>query len=584
MRKSNFNSVISKKVTVSIYIVTVIFAVFILRLWDLQVIKGTKYRKIAESNRLRVVKVPAPRGIIYDRDSNPLVRNIPSFDISVAGNELPDDEGLMTDLGKLIGLDPAEIRSMISSGPGMSLEPVKLKRGVTFEEVARVEARKVDFPGLQIDVVIEREYIYGEFASHLMGYLGRLTHKQSREPEYKGVPESAFIGQLGVEKIYDSILRGTAGKKFLEVDAIGRVIKSAGIKKAVKGGDITLTIDRVVQKEAERNLKGLTGSVVAIDANTGEVLAMASAPSFDPNLFARGIDDMEWKRLLSNLMKPLLNRSVQSQYPPGSTFKMISALAALEEGVITDETEYECKGSINFGRVFNCWKEEGHGKVDVYRAIVESCDVFFYEVGKKIGIDTLSRYALNFGFGVPVGIELEGERSGIVPSTGWKLRAKKEKWYKGETLNTVIGQGYLTATPIQVARYMAALVNGGKLLRTYLVKDSNDSEPVIRELNLKDENVELIKRALVGVVEDAKGTGKLARSKVIDIGGKTGTTQVVGKSIETDNIPEKYRDHAWFVAYAPVDAPSIVVVVFVEHGGHGSTAAAPIAKRVIDVN
>jgi len=571
-----------KKVTVSVYIVTIIFVILTLRLWDLQVIKGDKYGEMAENNRLRVIKVPAPRGIIYDRDKIPLVRNIPSFDISVAGNDLPYDVESMAALGKLIGLEPDKIRSLIESESKRPLEPVKLKKGISFRELAIVEAGKTDFPGLQVDVVVDREYIYGEFASHIIGYLGRLTYKQSMKPEYEGVPRSSFIGQLGVEKIYDNTLRGIAGKRFIEVDAVGRIIKSAGIQEAVKGDDITLTIDRVLQEEAEKSLRGMTGAVVALDSNTGEVLAMASAPSYDPNLFARGIDYMDWQKLLNNPMKPLLNRAIQSQYPPGSIFKMISALAALEEGVITDKTKYECKGYINLERVFRCWKHEGHGKIDVHRAIVESCDVFFYEIGKRIDIDTISRYALDFGFGAPVGIELEGEKSGIVPSAGWKLKVKKERWYTGETLNTLIGQGYLTATPIQVARYMAAVVNGGRVLTPYLIKNDSVHARVVRKLDLHDENVKLIMRSLVDVVDDNEGTGRLARSQIIGIGGKTGTTQVVGRSALTNDIPRKYRDHAWFVAYAPSDNPQIVVAVFVEHGGHGSKVAAPIAKRVIE--
>ena len=582
MRRRNFIGVMGKKVTISVYIVILVFVVLILRLWDLQVIKGNQYSEMAENNRLRMIKVPAPRGIIYDRDKTPLVRNIPSFDISVAGNDLPDNDDTMIDLGKLIDLEPDKIRSLIENGSKKPLEPVKLKKGISFRELAIVEAIKTDFPGLQVDVVVDREYIYGEFASHIMGYLGRLTYKQSMKPEYESLPRSSFIGQLGIEKIYDNTLRGTAEKRFIEVDAVGRIIKLAGIQKAVKGDDITLTIDRVLQEEAEKSLRGMTGAVVVLDSNTGEVLAMASAPSYNPNLFARGIDYKDWQKLINNPMKPLLNRAIQSQYPPGSIFKMISALAALEEGVITEKTTYECKGSINLERVFRCWKEKGHGKIDVHRAIVESCDVFFYEVGKRIDIDTISRYALDFGLGAPVGIELEGERSGIVPSEEWKLRAKKERWYTGETLNTMIGQGYLTTTPIQIARYMAAVVNGGRVLKPYLIKNDSARTRVIRKLDLHDENVKLIMRSLVDVVDDNEGTGRLAHSQLIGIGGKTGTTQVVGISAYTKDVPRKYRDHAWFVAYAPSDNPQIVVAVFVEHGGHGSTVAAPIAKRIIE--
>jgi penicillin-binding protein 2 len=582
MKNGDSRDAMGKKITVCIYVVVVIFTVFVFRLWDLQVIKGKRYRDIAENNRLRVVGISAPRGIIYDRYMNPLVRNIPSFDISVTGGDLSVDDRTMTALGKLIGLDPGVIKKNIVTGQRTPFQNIKLKMGVTFEEVARVEAGKIDFPGIQIDAVIDREYSHGNFASHLIGYLGRLNREQSVSPEYEGVPSTAFIGQRGVEKIYDSLLRGTAGKRFLEVDATGNVIRTAGVQYPVKGDDITLTIDLTVQSEAEKSLKGMTGAVVVLDAENGEILAMASSPSFDPNVFARGISYSDWKGLVLHPGKPLLNRAIQSQYPPGSTFKIITAFAALEEGLITDETRFNCKGSIKFGRDFRCWKSRGHGLADLYRAIVESCDVFFYEIGKRLSIDTLARYALGFGLGVPVGIELEDERAGIVPSTDWKLKCKKEKWYRGETLNTVIGQGYLTATPIQVARFLAAAINGGKVLRPHILKKEDGADNIIRRMDLKAGNVEFIRRSLVGVVEESDGTGNLARSEIVGIGGKTGTTQVIGKSERTGRIPERFRDHAWFMAYAPVDDPRIVIAVFVEHGGHGSTVAAPIAKRVIE--
>jgi penicillin-binding protein 2 len=581
MINGNSRDTMGKKITVCVYVVGIIFTVFVFRLWDLQVIKGQKYQDIAENNRLRVVGVSAPRGIIYDRHMNPLVRNIPSFDIAVTGGDLSLDDRTMTALGELIGLDPSVIKKSIVAGQRTPFQSIKLKRGVTFEEVAKVEAGKIDFPGLQIDAVIDREYSYGNFASHVIGYLGRLTREQSVSPEYEGVPSTAFIGQRGVEKIYDGILRGTPGKRFLEVDATGSVIRNAGLKYPVKGDDVTLTIDLAVQSEAEKSLKGVTGSVVVLDSENGEILVMASSPSFDPNIFARGISYSDWNGLLLHPGKPLLNRAIQSQYPPGSTFKIITAFAALEEGLITGETRFDCKGSINFGRDFRCWKARGHGLTDLYRAIVESCDVFFYEIGKRLSIDTLSRYAIGFGLGVPVGIELEDERAGIVPSTDWKLRFKKERWYRGETLNTVIGQGYLTATPIQVARFLAAAINGGKVLRPHVLKEDG-ADNIIRRLDLRAGNVEFIKRALVGVVEERDGTGNLARSEIVGIGGKTGTTQVIGKSERTGRLPENFRDHAWFVAYAPEDNPRIVISVFVEHGGHGSTVAAPIAKRVIE--
>lgn len=571
-----------RRIVISIYIVLAIFGAFLIRLWDLQVIKGEKYRTLAESNRLRVVETPAPRGIIHDRNNTPLVRNVQSFDISFAREDLPKDHESLAALGRFIGLEPEDVMARIKKGGKGPLEPVKLKQNASFKDIAMAEARRMDFPGLHVDVTVSREYIYGQLASHVIGYLGRLTLAQANAPEYDDVPREAFVGQWGTEKNYDTLLRGTAGKNIIEVDALGRVIKDIGINDPVKGRDIRLTIDKNVQREAEKGLLGSTGAVVVLDANTGEVLTLASAPAFDPNLFARGINYRDWQTLLNDPRKPLLNRAIQGQYPPGSTFKIVSAIAALEEGVVTDTTSFNCSGSINFGRRFRCWKEHGHGNVSLYRAIVESCDVYFYEIGKRIPIDKLARYAFDLGLGKPSGIELEGERPGTVPTTEWKLNKMKEKWYKGETLNAIIGQGYVTATPIQMARLVSAVVNGGKLYRPHILKDFFFEENTEKKINLSAENLYLVKKALAGVVADGGGTGGRARSNLVSIGGKTGTSQVIAMPEKRSANPEEYRDHAWFVAFSPVDNPEIAVAVFVEHGGHGGSAAAPIAKNVIE--
>jgi len=410
-----------------------------------------------------------------------------------------------------------------------------------------------------------------------------MTLRQLKDPDYNDVPRAAFVGQRGIEKIYDKLLRGKAGRRIVEIDATGRVVKIVGIQRPVKGEDVTLSLDISIQKEAEKSLEGRTGAVVVLDPSTGEVLAMANAPSFNPNLFARGISYMEWKRLINDPDRPLLNRAIQSIYPPGSTFKIISALAGLEEGVINRGTEFICNGFTEMGgRKFRCWKKEGHGRIDLYRAITESCDVYFYEIGKRLGIDKLSKYAKMYGLGEPSGIELDGERRGIVPSTGWKLKNLHERWYGGETLNTVIGQGYLSATPLQMARLVAAVVNGGRLFKVHLLKNPPSPVEIERMIEIGHMNESLLKKALIGVVEDAHGTGRKAYSGLVRIGGKTGTTQVVKKRDDRGITSKKYRDHAWFVAFAPEDEPEVVVSVFVEHGGQGSIAAAPIAKRVIE--
>ena len=570
-----------RRINIAVYIIIFSFFIYVFRLWDLQVMRGGEYQKIVERNRLRVVNIPAPRGIIYDRNNNALVRNIPSFDITAVKEDMSMKTDDLLALGDFIGLSVKEINKRLEASSTTPFEPVTLKRDISFEEVSRIEARKIDFPGLQITVVVGREYIYGYSASHVLGYLGRLSPQQMRSPEFSGVSRETAIGQFGIEKVYDDILRGIAGKKVIEVDAVGSIIKVVRIQKPIKGRDIKLTIDIDLQVEAEESLKGKAGAVVAIQPNTGEVLALASAPSFNPNLFVRGIDYGTWKSLVNDPRKPLLNRAIQSRYPPGSTFKIITAIAALEEGIVDKNTRFFCNGSIFFGRTFRCWKAPGHGNVHLYNAIVESCDVYFYEIAKQLDIDKLAQYAMGFGLGRPSGIDLEGEVAGLVPTSGWKLETKKERWYKGETLNTVIGQGYLSATPIQMARLIGAVVNGGKLYGPYLLSDAGPEEPEsVVEINPK--YISLIKKALLGVVTDKKGTGWAARSDIVGIGGKTGTTQVVGGVSRGKDIPEKYKDHAWFVAFAPEDKPRIAVAVFVEHGGHGSTGAAPIAKRIIE--
>ncbi|MEN8263232.1 MAG: penicillin-binding protein 2 [Nitrospirota bacterium] len=571
-----------QRINIAVYIIIFAFGIFLFRLWDLQIIKGNEYKKIDEKNRLRVIDIPAPRGIIHDRNGKVLVKNVPSFDISVFKEDIPRDPETLKALGRLLGITHDDIRNRLEKSSVKRFKPVKLKQNVSFKQVAKVEARKVDFPGLHVEVVGGREYIYGHSASHVIGYLGRLSLAQLSDPKYSDVPPESFIGQFGAEKVFDPSLRGAGGKKILEVDALGSIIKVVRIQRPVKGEDADLTIDIDLQVEAEKSLKGKAGAIVALKPDTGEVLALASAPSFDPNLFVRGIKYKDWKKLVKDPSKPLLNRAIQSQYPPGSTFKIISAIAALEEGTVTDDTTFECKGSIYFGRVFRCWKAAGHGSVNLHKAIRESCDVYFYEVAKKLHVDMLAQYAFGFGLGRATGIELEGEVRGLVPTSGWKLDRKNERWYTGETLNTIIGQGYLSATPIQMARLMAAVVNGGMLYKPYLLKDGDVNREAEGIVEIRPETTEIIRKALIAVVEEKDGTGKLAKTDMVRVGGKTGTTQVIGGVVKGDKIPDKYKDHAWFVAFAPEKAPQIAVAVFVEHGGHGSSSAAPIAKRIIE--
>ncbi len=573
-----------RRIRFASYVVLFIFAAFVLKLFNLQVIRGDEYRKISDNNRLKIVKVSAPRGIIYDRNGRAFVRNIPSFDVSVIREDLPDDSDTIMSLSSLLELEPAELKSKLKSSAAREFEPVKLKGDLSLAQVAKVVARKIEFPGLHVDVAMGREYTHSELAGHVVGYLSKMSMSQMKEPGYYDLPPESPVGQYGIERFYDTSLMGRSGKEIIEVDAIGRETRVVGVEHPLKGNDIHLTIDIPVQMEAERNLKGKTGSIVAVIPDTGEVLALASSPAFDPNLFSGGISSDDWRQLINDPKKPLLNRGIQSRYPPGSTFKIVTALAALEEGVITRNTRFECKGHIELGgREFRCWNEKGHGRVNLHSAIAESCDVFFYEVAKMIDVDIIAEYAERFGLGTVSGIDLDGEVSGLVPTSGWKKQKKNERWYLGETLNTAIGQGYLTTTPVQMAVLTAAVVNGGRLVRpSILLNDPALIQSGDEDISVSPENLEFIKKALVDSVKGVKGTGKRAYSDITEIGGKTGTAQVVSRETMEDDLPARFMDHAWFIAFAPEESPEIAVAVFIEHGGSGGSVAAPIAKNVIE--
>jgi penicillin-binding protein 2 len=564
------------------YIVVVVFVILIMRLWQLQILQGNKYKELSEGNRLRVISIPAPRGILFDRNGIPLVRNSSYFFASVTCGEF--DKSKIHLLSKVLNVPAQEILFKINQerlGSFNPINPVKLKEGLSFEEVAYIEARKSDLPGLNIETEASREYIYGSIGSHLIGYLGKLNPLQSKDPSFRDVPLNAFIGQWGAEMLFDKSLRGIPGEKVIEVDSLGREIRLLKEKNPIKGEDIRLSLDINLQKEAEEAFAERAGALVAIKPDTGEVLGLISRPTFDPNHFAKGVLYEEWVALTKDNNKPMLNRALQSQYPPGSTFKIIMAIAGLEEGVITPETKVECRGGISYGRWhFGCWRKQGHGVVSLHRALVESCDVYFYEVGKRLGIDKIYDYASSLGLGKETGFKLVNERMGLIPNTKWKEENKKQPWYPGETLNTAIGQGYVAVTPIQMAVMMSAVANGGNLYRPTLI---TDTIPVLSgKIKAQTETLEIVKRALYGVVNEPGGTGWAAKSNLASICGKTGTAQVIAMKGSAQFLSEKFRDHAWFVAFAPLEKPEVSLSVFVEHGGHGGATAAPIAKKAIE--
>jgi len=569
----------SEKISIISYVVIAAFVLLMMRLWQLQILQGDKYRKLSEANRLRIVNIPAPRGIIFDRNHIPLVKNSAYYFASVVPGEF--DRTNISPLAHLLKMPAEEVQARLNTPGSSPLVPVRLKHGLSFSEIAHIEARKSDFPGLMIEAEVSREYPFGELGAHLIGYLGKPSPSQLKDPAFKDVPRDLFIGQWGIEKLYDTHLRGVPGQRIIEVNALGRQLRLLRETPPVKGNDITISVDIYLQREAEEAFGEKAGALVALKPDTGEILGMISKPSFDPNQFTRGMSRDQWAAITNNQKNPMLNRALQSQYPPGSTFKIVTALAGLETGAINPDVRVDCRGAIYMGgRRFGCWRRNGHGILAFHRALVESCDVYFYEVGRRVGIDKLYEYATGLGLGEKTGIALGKERRGLIPSTAWKRETRNLPWYPGETLHAAIGQGYVTVTPIQLAFMTGAIVNGGVRYKPSLIKDT---EPQIAgRSSLNPLNIELIKQGLFGVVNEPSGTGWAARSSVTTISGKTGTAQVIALRQGVTVLSEKFRDHAWFVAFAPFEKPEIALVVFVEHGGHGGAAAAPIARRAIN--
>ena len=497
-----------------------------------------------------------------------------------------------------LNLDPNEIRERLKSSKRRApFKPVKIKPDIEWNELALLESNRVHLPGLLVDVNPKRTYNYGTLASHLIGYLGEVDEnelRQSRDAPYR---MGALIGKYGVEFQWEADLRGTDGGQQIEVDAMGREIRPLRSVESFPGNNVVLTIDLELQQVAEEAFQDKSGALIAMDPRNGRILAMVSKPGFDPDLFARNISAEEWKALMENPFHPLQNKGIQGQYPPGSVFKIVTALAGLESGALTPDTAFNCTGAFSFGnRDFRCWKEGGHGRIDLRRAIVESCDTYFYQAGLKIGVDTIARYAEEFGLGRKTGISLPHERPGIVPSSSWKRRKLGVPWYTGETLSFAVGQGYLNVTPLQQVTFMSAVANGGKLYLPQVVERVEDmSGKVLREYppvetgraHVSESSLRFIREALTGAVNEPHGTGSVCALKDVLVAGKTGTAQVVKmaqdwKKGDAQRMPLKHRDHAWFAAFAPVEAPRIAVIVLAEHGGFGAAAAAPIAKQVFE--
>jgi len=568
------------------------------RLFYLQVLEGEEFRRLSENNCIRLQSIDAPRGLIFDRNNRLLVDNRPAFDLSIVPRDAKPVEATLKKIARYGNVGETEMMSKFPFKKiARSYKPVLLQQDIGRDTLAALEAHRFDLPGVLINVTPCREYIYKKSASHLLGYLGRISIGELGSAKYSGCRTDDFVGKFGVEKSCETLLRGKRGGRQVEVNARGQVVKVMKTVDARPGHNIFLTIDQRLQQLAETLLSGMTGSVAAMDPRNGEVLVMASNPAFDSNEFVTGLSHEKWQLLVQNPLRPMENKVLQAGYPPASTYKIITAMAGLEEGVIDDNTSFFCPGYLKFGdRVFRCWNKYGHGKVDVVKALAESCDVFFYQVGLGLGIERLAWYAKAGGLGKPTGIALFNENKGLVPTTMWKRKRLGRPWYRGETLSIAIGQGYNIATPLQMLVLTSAVANGGELYRPLVIKevvsaDGDVIEKVQRQvtgrLPVSKKNLELIRKGLWEVVNGRRGTARITKLKTLEFSGKTGTAQVVGRKKKdaadgSEDAEEPIKPHAWFVAYAPSVDPVIAIVVMIEHGEHGSSTAAPIASKLID--
>ncbi|UCH21176.1 MAG: penicillin-binding protein 2 [Deltaproteobacteria bacterium] len=574
-----------------------VFAVLLIRLFFLQVLKGEEYSRLSENNSIRLQTIDAPRGMIFDRSGKLMVDNRPSFDVSIIPKDARPLGPTLDKLSKLLSVPKEELNSKVAGQTGiLTYQPITLKQDIGRRSLAFVEVNKYDLPGIMVNVELRRLYIHKQAATHLLGYLGEINSAELKSGKYTNTRSGDLIGKYGAEKVFDNFLRGKRGGRQVEVNANGQVVKILKTVNARPGNNIYLTIDLEVQNKAEELLKDVLGAIVAIEPASGQILALASSPSFDQNAFVRGMSHGQWEAFIANPLKPLTNRAVQGEYPPASTYKILTAIAGLEEGVIDENTTFTCPGFYKFNnREYRCWKKGGHGTLSVVQAIAESCDVFFYQVGQGVGIDRLAWYARACGLGSRTGINLDNETQGLIPTAAWKKRRTGIEWQEGETLSVAIGQGFNLVTPLQMTGLISGLANDGikykpEILGRIETADGQvikKTEPqVMGQMPISPKTMALVKEGLWRVVNSDRGTAKGARFPGIDISGKTGTAQVVSRKEDEDepdeeDIPDHLKPHAWFVAYAPSADPKIAVAVVVEHGEHGSGAAAPIAREVI---
>jgi len=585
-----------KRFKIVFAVVSIMLSLLVMRMWYLQVIRGDELRQRSENNSVRLRKIKPLRGLVLDTNGLILVDNQPSFDIMFVPNRAKNINDVAYKLKNLLAARDMELSTDI---PPLEkrrwFPPVKLEKNISMEKLAIVETHAPDLPGVTVEVVPIRQYIHGEMLAHVIGYTGEISPEELKKDTDGSFSIGDIVGKDGLEKYLDQYLKGKSGAEQVEVNVLGKEVKVIGKIEPVSGYNVVVTIDSFLQKIAWDALKDKSGSVVVMDPRDGAVLALVSSPSFDPNLFNGGISFEDWDNLSNNPSHPMGNRAISGQYPPGSTYKLIVAAAALEEGLITPETSFNCNGAFELGnRTYKCWQKHGHGRVNLHRAIVESCDVYFYNVGKLVGVDKLAEYARGFGLGQLTGIDLPREKNGLIPTKEWKQSKFGEAWQMGETISISIGQGFDLVTPIQLVNAYSALANGGTLYKPRIVKRIEMADGRVLKafepeqksrLPLSKKNIDILSYAFWGVVNEKGGTGYVLKRKEEDVCGKTGTAQVVGLPDEARKkkiFSAKFRDHALFVCFAPYKNPEIAIAVIAENAGHGGSAAAPIARKIID--
>jgi penicillin-binding protein 2 len=565
------------------------------RLWQLQFIQRESLTEMSLSNRVRVLRLPPSRGNILDASGTVVAENSPSFTFSVVPGELKDPQEVIHSCASVLGMTPEKMRSLLERSRSIPrFMSFPLKKNMSLEEVSLLKAHVADLKGVSIDVKPRRVYPWGETLCHVIGTIGEISEDELTKGPRLGYRGGDLVGKSGIEREYEGYLKGEEGREQIEIDAKGRQLGIVSRKAPKSGADVVLTVDAAFQRYCEEVFIHRAGSVVVVEPDTGNVLAMVSKPGFDLNLFSPSISERQWQALNNDPLHPLENRAIRGLYSPASTFKVVTALAGLSENVIKRDTKFTCKGELELrGQIYRCWNPYGHGTIALHRALVESCDVYFYELGLRLGGDRIARWAAQFGLGQPTGISLPQELPGLLPNTQWKMRTIGEPWKDGESVTLAIGQGYLVSTPVQLAMLTAALANGGKLLKPSIVRqvvgpDGSpifENAPVLRNtLQIPEKDWTALQQALADVVHDKRGTGKRCRIPGINIKAKTGTSQVMRvkqRTTDEDQIPYHERTHAIFIAYVNDRPKKLAVAVVVEHGGGGGASAAPIARKII---